>query len=166
MTNFPTALGITTQEKFPLLLLSISTVALLQLFWVELHLINCLKTFSHQFCQRTGYHCKVQQKTIFPTQGSNPGLPHCRWILYHLSHQGSIQVVSLIKSQYSRQLLLLLSRFCHVRLVATPWTTAHQAPPSMGFSRQQYWSGVPLPSPIAGRDRHKQLEKREDRVKQ
>ena len=29
----------------------------------------------------------------------------------------------------------------------TPWTTAHQAPPSMGFSRQEYWSGVPLPSP-------------------
>ena len=34
-----------------------------------------------------------------------------------------------------------------VRLLATPWTTAHQAPPSMGFSRQEYWSGVPLPSP-------------------
>ena len=34
-----------------------------------------------------------------------------------------------------------------VRLVATPWTAAHQAPPSMGFSRQEYWSGVPLPSP-------------------
>ena len=31
-------------------------------------------------------------------------------------------------------------------LVATPWTAAHQAPPSMGFSRQEYWSGVPLPS--------------------
>ena len=31
--------------------------------------------------------------------------------------------------------------------VATPWTAAHQAPPSMGFSRQEYWSGVPLPSP-------------------
>ena len=30
---------------------------------------------------------------------------------------------------------------------ATPWTAAHQAPPSMGFSRQEYWSGVPLPSP-------------------
>ena len=38
----------------------------------------------------------------------------------------------------------LLSR---VRLLATPWTAAHQAPPSMGFSRQEYWSGVPLPSP-------------------
>ena len=34
-----------------------------------------------------------------------------------------------------------------VRLFATPWTAAHQAPPPMGFSRQEYWSGVPLPSP-------------------
>ena len=34
-----------------------------------------------------------------------------------------------------------------VQLLATPWTAAHQAPPSMGFSRQEYWSGVPLPSP-------------------
>ena len=35
----------------------------------------------------------------------------------------------------------------HVRLFTTPWTAAHQAAPSMGFSRQEYWSGVPLPSP-------------------
>ena len=35
----------------------------------------------------------------------------------------------------------------HVRLLVIPWTAAHQAPPSMGFSRQEYWSGVPLPSP-------------------
>ena len=41
-------------------------------------------------------------------------------------------------------LLLLLSRFSRVRLLATPWTAAHQAPPSMGFARQEYWSGVPL----------------------
>ena len=33
------------------------------------------------------------------------------------------------------------------RLVATPWTAAYQAPPSMGFSRQEHWSGLPLPSP-------------------
>ena len=38
----------------------------------------------------------------------------------------------------------LLSR---IRLPATPWTAAYQAPPSMGFSRQEYWSGMPLPSP-------------------
>ena len=35
----------------------------------------------------------------------------------------------------------------HVRLSASPWTAAYQDPPSMGFSRQEYWSGVPLPSP-------------------
>ena len=35
----------------------------------------------------------------------------------------------------------------HIHLLATPWTAAYQAPPSMGFSRQEYWSGVPLPSP-------------------
>ena len=35
-----------------------------------------------------------------------------------------------------------------IRLFATPWTAAHQAPPSVGFSRQEYWSGVPLPSPV------------------
>ena len=35
----------------------------------------------------------------------------------------------------------------HVQLLATPWTEAYQAPPSMGFSRQEYWSGLPLPSP-------------------
>ena len=35
-----------------------------------------------------------------------------------------------------------------VRLLATPWTVAYQAPPSMGLSRQEYWSGVPLPSPV------------------
>ena len=38
----------------------------------------------------------------------------------------------------------LLSR---VRLFATPWTVAHPASPSMGFSRQEYWSGLPFPSP-------------------
>ena len=36
----------------------------------------------------------------------------------------------------------------HVRLFATPWTAAYQAPLPMGFSRQEYWSGVPLPSPM------------------
>ena len=38
----------------------------------------------------------------------------------------------------------------HVRLLVTPWTAAYQAPPSMGFARQEYWSGLPLPSPLLG----------------
>ena len=45
-------------------------------------------------------------------------------------------------------LLLLLSHFSRVRLCTTPETAAHQAPPSLGFSRQEHWSGFPFPSPM------------------
>ena len=45
-------------------------------------------------------------------------------------------------------LVLLLSRFSRVRLCATPETAAHQAPPSLGFFRQEHWSGLPFPSPM------------------
>ena len=45
-------------------------------------------------------------------------------------------------------LLLLLSRFSRVRLCATPETAAHKAPPALGFSRQEHWSGLPFPSPM------------------
>ena len=46
----------------------------------------------------------------------------------------------------------------HVRLFATPWTAAYQALPSMGFSRQEYWSGVPLPSLLDGLKTYKYLD--------
>ena len=48
---------------------------------------------------------------------------------------------------YTHMPLLLLSRFSRVRTLAPPWTAAHQAPPSLGLSRQEYWSGLPLPLP-------------------
>ena len=41
----------------------------------------------------------------------------------------------------------MLSCFSHVQLFVTPWTVAHEAPLSIGFSRQEYWSGLPFPSP-------------------
>ena len=41
----------------------------------------------------------------------------------------------------------MLSRFSHVRFFVTPWTVAHQAPLSMGFSRQEHWGGLPFPFP-------------------
>ena len=41
----------------------------------------------------------------------------------------------------------MLSHFSHIRLFVAPWTVAHQAPLSMGFPRQEYWSGLPFPSP-------------------
>ena len=48
----------------------------------------------------------------------------------------------------TRMWLLLLSRFSRVRLCATPQTAAHQAPPSLGFSRQEPWRGLPFPAPM------------------
>ena len=48
----------------------------------------------------------------------------------------------------STLLLLLLSRFSRVRLCATPEKAAQQAPPSLVFSRQEHWSGLPFPSPM------------------
>ena len=76
-----------------------------------------------------------------PIDGSPPGSPvpgilqarTLEWVAISFSNAWKWKVK--VKS---------LSR---VRLVATPWTAAQQAPPPMGFSRQEYWSGVPLPSP-------------------
>ena len=47
---------------------------------------------------------------------------------------------------------LLLSHFSRVQLCATAQTAAHQAPPSLGFSRQEHWSGLPFPSPVHERE--------------
>ena len=77
-----------------------------------------------------------------PIDGSPPGSPvpgilqarTLEWVAISLSNAGKWKVK--VKS---------LSR---VWLFVTPWTVARQAPPSMGFSRQEYWSGVPLPSPL------------------
>ena len=76
-----------------------------------------------------------------PIDGSPPGSPipgilqtrTLEWVAIAFSNAGKWKVK--VKS---------LSR---VRLLATPWTAAYQAPLSVGFSRQEYWSGVPLPSP-------------------
>ena len=52
-------------------------------------------------------------------------------------------------------LLLLLSRFSRVRLCAAPQKAAHQVPPSLGFSRQEHWSGLPFPSLMHEREKGK-----------
>ena len=54
------------------------------------------------------------------------------------------------EEQREELLLLLLSRFSRVQLCATPSTAAHHAPTSLGFSRQEHWSGLPFPSPEGG----------------
>ena len=57
----------------------------------------------------------------------------------------------------SGMLSLLLSRFSRVRLCVTPQTAAHQAPPSLGFSRQEHWSGLPFPSPMHESEKESQV---------
>ena len=52
-----------------------------------------------------------------------------------------------ISTTSSRCALHVLGRFSHVRLFATPWVIAHQTPLSMGFTRPEYWSGLPCPPP-------------------
>ena len=47
----------------------------------------------------------------------------------------------------SKETEVKVKSFSRVRLFVTPWAVAYQAPPSMGFSRQEYWSGLPFPSP-------------------
>ena len=84
-----------------------------------------------------------------PRDGSPPGSPvpgilqarTLEWLAISFSNarKWSVKVKSLRLSTWK-----LYSR---VRLLTTPWTAVYQAPPSMGFSRQEYWSGVPLPSP-------------------
>ena len=74
-----------------------------------------------------------------PTDGSPPGGP-VPGILQAII----LEWVAMSFSNASKGKVKSLSR---VRLLVTPWTAAYQAPPSMGFSRQEYWSGAPLPSP-------------------
>ena len=159
---------------------------------------------------------------IFPTQGSNSGLPHCRCFLYQLSHKGSLRILEWVAYPFSRgsswprnqtrvsciaggfftngairkaldyvkelksqpgygrlprillfwsnvkmsqfhtskvnshildgQMLIVICLLCsyllsRVWFFATPWTVTQQAPLSMGFSRQEYWSGLLFPTP-------------------
>ena len=66
-----------------------------------------------------------------------------------VAHHGDSQLtqwqrICLLRQELQELLLLLLSRFSRVRLCATPQTAAHQAPPSLGFSTQEHWSGLPF----------------------
>ena len=72
------------------------------------------------------------------------GLLHCRQILYWLSHQGSPQRINWIHI-HNPVHPSMLSHFSHVQLFETLWNVAHQAPLSMGFPRQEYWSGLTCP---------------------
>ena len=76
-----------------------------------------------------------------PIDGSPPGSP-----VHGILQARTLEWVA-ISSSSAWKWKVKVKSLSHVRLLVTPWTAAHQAPPSMGFARQEYWSGVPLPSP-------------------
>ena len=57
------------------------------------------------------------------------------------------QTVAKVNSNFITLLKVKVKSLSHARLFVTPWTVGHQAPPSMGVPRQEYWSGLPCPSP-------------------
>ena len=60
------------------------------------------------------------------------------------------KIIKLLEEHFSKPIVItnfLVKSLSHVRLFVTPWTVAYQAPQSMGFSRQECWSGLPFPSP-------------------
>ena len=77
-----------------------------------------------------------------PIDGSPPGSP-----VPGILQARTLEWVAISFSS-ARKWKVKVKSLSRVWPLATPWTAAHQAPPSMGFSRQQYWSGVPLPFPI------------------
>ena len=77
---------------------------------------------------------------IFPTQGSNPGL-------LHILHWQADYLLLVQPGKLHLPNVCVCWLLSHVQLFATPWAVASQAPLSMKFSRQEYWSGSPFPSP-------------------
>ena len=93
-------------------------------------------------------HSAAKSLKLCPTQcdsidGSPPGSP-----VPGILQARTREWVAISFSNASKWKVKVKSLSC-VRLFETPWTAAHQAPPSMGFSSQEYWSGVPWPSPIS-----------------
>ena len=104
------------------------------------------KGLSLSFCLYAAAAAKSPQSCptlCDPTDGSPPGSP-----IPGILQARTLEWVAISFSNAWKWKLKVKS-ISRVWLLATPWTVAHQAPPSMGFSRQEYWSGVPLPSPFA-----------------
>ena len=118
-------------------LLVVELLSYIQLFYDPL---DCSLLGFSVLGKNTGVGCYILLQGIFPNLRLNVHLQHGKWILYHCITSEAHKMGML--------LLLLLSCFSRVRLCATPWTAAHQASPSMGFSRQEHWSGLPFPSPM------------------
>ena len=102
-------------------------------------------------CDRPGHTVPVAMYCVPRAKCPRSGKPSC--VLGSIAFGGLVTWESTTRKKHwwppwIIMLVLLLSRFSRIRLCATPETAAHQAPPSLGFSRQEHWSGLPFPSPM------------------
>ena len=110
---------------------------------------SCRKVFSITL----NYRSSTTSGMWFENEPLTKLMPSFWWctkeaLVYRFGNNSVNVFLLTSKGCYFRLLLLLLSCFSHVRLCATPWTAAYQASLSMGFSRQEHWSGLPFPSPM------------------
>ena len=106
------------------------------MFGVSSKLVDC--RITHPACH---HPCPMKPNILCSSVGFPPN------ILFKMFQYKLKEFCSEHTHTY-QLLLLLLSHFSCIRLCATPQTAAHQAPPSLGFSRQEHWSGLPFPSPM------------------
>jgi len=98
---------------------------------------NCVTWETHAAAAKSLQSCLTLRD---PIDGSPPGSP-----IPGILQARTLEWVAISFSNAWKWKVKVKS-LSHVWLLATPWTAAYQAPPSMGFSRQEYWSGEPLPS--------------------
>ena len=112
---------------------------------IHIHICVCVHIYIHIHMLAAAAAAKSLQLCLTlcnPIDGSPPGSP-----VPGILQARTLEWVAIFFSNAWKWKVKVKS-FSHIWLLATSWTAAHQAPPSMGFSRQEHWSGVPSPSPI------------------
>ena len=104
--------------------------------------LSSLKAHSSSFSAAAAKSLQSCPTLCDPTDGSPPGSP-----VPGILQARTLEWVAISFSSDAWKWKVKVKSLSCVRLLATPWTAAYQAPPSMGFSRQEYWSGLPLPFP-------------------
>ena len=115
-------------------------------WWLALLFVswNFHKQFKYSCCCCCCcYVASVVSDSVWPHR-RQPTRLHCPW-----DSPGKNTGVGCVSFSNAWKWKVKVKLLSPARLLATPWTAAYQAPPSMGFSRQEYWSGVPAPSPIS-----------------
>ena len=121
-------------------------------FWMKLNIksLVCLKRHLNWFPLLSKAKFFAFNFFLIELHTPPPLLPHTIYFLYLWSPYPSDVPLSIIHFRIIFNTFLFVVVVCWlilVQLFATPWTVAHQAPLSMGFSRQEHWSGLPFPAP-------------------